>query len=142
MVEDWVLSKESMKVFDLLKASADILFALEQLSQKGKEHMLSEAEIKKKLRIGRNLLDKIILALEKRTTYPKKADPFILRLVIEIRHDTKLTKARLLKLTLEAKSELMRHQISEQTAELLNTIYNSLMNLSRKRIEALSLSFC
>ncbi|MDV3244111.1 MAG: hypothetical protein LYZ66_02900 [Nitrososphaerales archaeon] len=140
MIKPWLVSKEAMNVFDLLKACADVLLALEQSSKADKGRILSEAEIRKKIQRGIKLLEKVILALESRAKRYTESDPFILRLITEIRRDSNLTYGRLLERMLEAKSELRRREVSPQTIEILERIYKNLMSLSTKRIEALSRS--
>jgi DNA recombination-dependent growth factor C len=137
-MERWVASKEAVNVFDLLKACADALFALEQSSKRDKDRALSEGEIKKKIEGGRKLLDKVALALESKTEHRLESDPFILKLVSEIRSESNLTYRRLLECTLKAKSQLRRRKVSPETVEILERIYKNLMSLSTKRIEALS----
>ncbi len=138
-MERWIASKESMNVFDLLSTCAGVLLALEQSSKTYKDRILSEGEIRKKIQNGLNLLDKLILALESKTKKPYiEPDPFTLRLITEIRRDSNLTYGKLLERLLRVKSELSRREGSPQTIKILESIYKNLMDLSTKRIEALS----
>lgn len=138
MTNRWFVSKDTMKGFDLLTSSTNVLFALEQI--KTEKRTLSEREIHDILERGQALLKRLKVAAESQIKRDIEADPIIFRLVDNLRRELRITPSQLIERILMADNELEKTSASDETVELLEKLCLIAKGITEKGIVALSSS--
>jgi len=134
----WMLSKDSMKGMDLLEASTDVLYALDQWMTAGQKAFRNE--LREKLQRGCSLLDLLSSAAKGQLTKEQQRDLFALRVVESLEKITGLPPSKLDERMQEVKADLKEETITPETIHLFEKISQTMMRMTSRSVDALSTS--
>jgi len=133
-----MLSKDSMKGMDLLEASTDVLYTLDQWMIVKQE--ASRNKLREKLQRGCNLLDLLASAIRGQVTKGQQRDLFTLRVVESLEKITGLPPSKLYEKIQKVKAKLKEEAITPETIDLFEKISQTTMCMTSRSVDALSTS--
>ena len=123
---------------DLLEASTDVLYALDQWMTVEQE--ATRNELREKLQRGCSLLDLLSSAATGQVTKGQQRDLFALRVVESLEKITGLPPSKLDEKMQQVKADLKEEAITPETIHLFEKISQIMMRMTSRSVEALSTS--